>query len=919
MIEEEELENKPELHQEEDSIGVSGMFESWFLDYASYVILERAVPSIFDGLKPVQRRILHAMDELDDGRFNKVANIIGTTMSYHPHGDMSIGDALVNMGQKDLMMDCQGNWGDIRTGDRSAAPRYIEARLSKFALEVAFNPQTTEWGLSYDGRKKEPIDLPMKFPLLLAQGAEGIAVGLATKILPHNFCELIQASIDILEKKPVTIYPDFLTGGLADCSKYEDGKRGGKVRVRARMEIVDKKTIAIREIPFSTTTVSLIDSILVANDKGKIKIKKVLDNTAAEVEILIELQPGISPSVTMDALFAFTQCEVGISPNCCVIHNDKPVFLGVSEILKINTDHTVALLKRELEIKLAELEDKWHFSSLEKIFIENRIYRDIEECETWEAVIEAIDKGLDPFKHLLMREVTRDDIIRLTEIKIKRISRYDAFKADEALKSLEDEMKAVKSNLKHLIAYSIKYFENLLAKYGKGRERKTELTNFDVVEIKTVAFNNEKLYVNLTEGFIGFGKDMKKEQFLSDCSDIDDIICFMRDGKYKIVPIKEKVFVGKDIIHCAVWKKNDERTTYNAIYRDGKSGKNYAKRFNVTSITRDKEYDVTKGSPFSSILYFSANTNGQAELVGVNLTQGSKAKKKSFEFNFAELEIKGRSSQGNVVTKYPIRGVVFKQEGNSTLGGRKIWLDETVGKLNADNRGKYLGSFQGEDRIIVLYKSGEYMLLNPELTHRFNFSEILYLEKFNAEKIITAIHFQMAKQVSSIKRFKIETHTIDQKFKFIGEETGDSLCFVTLHNNPEVELVFEEGKKKQTQLFNLNEIIEVKGWKAMGNKLVNGKVVSVAILNEEKIIEPIELDEETDDDEDLELDDENSLENEIEESTQIEQPAKNVIIKESKKEKEELPKTEIPKKINNPTDIDFEITNLKDGEQGSLF
>ncbi len=568
---------------------------------------------------------------------------------------------------------------------------------------------------------------------------------------------------------------------------------------------------------------------------------------------------------------------------------------------------------------MAELEDKWHFSSLEKIFIENRIYRDIEECETWEAVIEAIDKGLDPFKHLLMREVTRDDIIRLTEIKIKRISRYDAFKADEALKSLEDEMKAVKSNLKHLIAYSIKYFENLLAKYGKGRERKTELTNFDVVEIKTVAFNNEKLYVNLTEGFIGFGKDMKKEQFLSDCSDIDDIICFMRDGKYKIVPIKEKVFVGKDIIHCAVWKKNDERTTYNAIYRDGKSGKNYAKRFNVTSITRDKEYDVTKGSPFSSILYFSANTNGQAELVGVNLTQGSKAKKKSFEFNFAELEIKGRSSQGNVVTKYPIRGVVFKQEGNSTLGGRKIWLDETVGKLNADNRGKYLGSFQGEDRIIVLYKSGEYMLLNPELTHRFNFSEILYLEKFNAEKIITAIHFQMAKQVSSIKRFKIETHTIDQKFKFIGEETGDSLCFVTLHNNPEVELVFEEGKKKQTQLFNLNEIIEVKGWKAMGNKLVNGKVVSVAILNEEKIIEPIELDEETDDDEDLELDDENSLENDIEESTQIEQPAKNVIIKESKKEKEELPKTEIPKKINNPTDIDFEITNLKDGEQGSLF
>lgn len=919
MEEEEELNIVPEENKEENSIGVSGMFESWFLDYASYVILERAVPSIFDGLKPVQRRILHAMDELDDGRFNKVANIIGTTMSYHPHGDMSIGDAMVNMGQKDLMMDCQGNWGDIRTGDRAAAPRYIEARLSKFALEVAFNPQTTEWGLSYDGRKKEPIDLPMKFPLLLAQGAEGIAVGLATKILPHNFCELIQASIDILENKPFVIYPDFLTGGLADCTRYDDGKRGGKVRIRAKMEIIDKKTIAIREIPFSTTTVSLIDSILVANDKGKIKIKKVLDNTAAEVEILIELQPGISPSVTMDALFAFTQCEVGVSPNCCVIHNDKPIFIGVSEILKINTDHSVSLLKRELEIKLGELEDKWHFSSLEKIFIENRIYRDIEECETWEAVVEAIDKGLDPFKHLLMREVTRDDIVRLTEIKIKRISRYDAFKADEALRNLEEEMKGVKYNLKHLIEYSIKYYQNLLSKYGKGRERKTELTNFDVVEIKTVAFNNEKLYVNLVEGFIGFGKDMKKEQFLSDCSDIDDIICFMRSGKYKIVPIKEKVFVGKDIIHCAVWKKNDERTTYNAIYRDGKSGKNYAKRFNVTSITRDKEYDVTKGSPFSGILYFSANSNGQAELVGVNLTQGSAAKKKSFEFNFAELEIKGRSSQGNVVTKYPIRSVVFKQEGNSTLGGRKIWLDETVGKLNADNRGKYLGSFQGEDRIIILYKSGEYMLLNPELTHRFNFAEIVYLEKFNPDKIITAIHYQASKQVSSVKRFKIETHTIDQKYKFIGEENGDILCFVTLHNNPQVELSYDEGKKKQTQIIDLNEVIDVKGWKAMGNRLVNAKVLAVQILNEEideiAILNEDDIEDNDTDDMDIEdVESSNDEENNAEETKEVAPKTKEKIEKVAKIKEE---KEESTKKVS--FDIDFEITNLKDGEQGSLF
>ena len=827
MIEEEELENKPELHQEEDSIGVSGMFESWFLDYASYVILERAVPSIFDGLKPVQRRILHAMDELDDGRFNKVANIIGTTMSYHPHGDMSIGDALVNMGQKDLMMDCQGNWGDIRTGDRSAAPRYIEARLSKFALEVAFNPQTTEWGLSYDGRKKEPIDLPMKFPLLLAQGAEGIAVGLATKILPHNFCELIQASIDILEKKPVTIYPDFLTGGLADCSRYEDGKRGGKVRVRARMEIVDKKTIAIREIPFSTTTVSLIDSILVANDKGKIKIKKVLDNTAAEVEILIELQPGISPSVTMDALFAFTQCEVGISPNCCVIHNDKPVFLGVSEILKINTDHTVALLKRELEIKLAELEDKWHFSSLEKIFIENRIYRDIEECETWEAVIEAIDKGLDPFKHLLMREVTRDDIIRLTEIKIKRISRYDAFKADEYIRALENEMKEVKHNLRHLTDYAIKYFEDLLKKYGKGRERKSEIRKFDTIEAKAVVANNAKLYVNREEGFVGFG--LKKDEFICDCSDIDDIIAFTDDGKMKVVRIADKVFIGKKILYAAVWKKEDERMTYHMLYSDSKTGKAFAKRFNVTAITRDKEYDLTQGNPKSKVWYFSANPNSESEVINIQLHPNAKAKIKIFDFDFGELAVKGRSSMGNTVTKYALRKAVQKERGTSTLGGRKIWLDETVGRLNIDSRGRYLGEFDTGDNIIVVYKDGNYELTNFELSNRFEMRDVMMVEKFNENDVISAAYWDNAQKNMYVKRFYIEAIVPDKKYLFISESPGSKLYYATNHPFPVLELVLVKGRKGEevTELIEVADFIDIKGWKSQGNRLSQYEIKKV--------------------------------------------------------------------------------------------
>ncbi|MBP8193518.1 MAG: DNA gyrase/topoisomerase IV subunit A, partial [Chitinophagales bacterium] len=604
-----------EEYNEQDShiTTIDGLYENWFLDYASYVILERAVPALYDGFKPVQRRILHAMKEMDDGRYNKVANIVGSTMQYHPHGDASINDAIVNIGQKDLLIDCQGNWGDIRTGDNAAAARYIEARLSKFALEVVFNEDITKWQLSYDGRKREPEQLPVKFPLLLAQGAEGIAVGLSTKVMSHNFCELIDASIKYLRKESFELYPDFLTGGLVDVREYNDGKRGGRIRVRAKVEIVDKKTLKITEIPFGTTTSDLIDSILKANEKGKIKIKKVIDNTAKDVEILIELQPQVSPSVTVDALYAFSDCELSISPNTCVIIGDKPHFIGASDALRLSTDTTLMLLQRELEIQLQELEDKWHFSSLEKIFIENKIYRDIEEEETWEGVIAAIDKGLTPFKKLLMREVTEEDIVRLTEIKIKRISKFDKKKADEYIRGLETEMEETKKNLKSLTKYAIKYFEDLLKKYGKGKERKTEIAIFDVVEIKTVAANNEKLYVNRAEGFIGFGKDLKKEEFISECSDIDDIIAFMKDGTMKVVRNSEKVFVGKDIIHVAVWKKNDERTTYNAVYLDGKSGTSYAKRFNVTSITRDKEYPITQGNPKSKVLYFSVNPNGEAE------------------------------------------------------------------------------------------------------------------------------------------------------------------------------------------------------------------------------------------------------------------------------------------------------------------
>ncbi|HMV03445.1 MAG TPA: DNA gyrase/topoisomerase IV subunit A [Chitinophagales bacterium] len=849
---------------------LDGLYENWFLDYASYVILERAVPALYDGLKPVQRRIMHTMKTLDDGRFNKVANIVGSTMQYHPHGDASINEAIVNIGQKDLLIDCQGNWGDIRTGDSAAAARYIEARLSKFALEVMFNEDTTEWQLSYDGRKKEPVLLPVKFPLLLAQGIEGIAVGLSTKVMPHNFCELIDASIKYLKKEDFILYPDFLTGGLVDVREYNDGKRGGKIRVRAKVETIDKKSLRISEIPFGTTTANLIDSILKANEKGKIKIKKVHDNTAKDVDIQIELQPNISTSVAIDALYAFTDCELSISPNTCVIIDEKPHFTDVSSALKISTDTTVQLLKRELEILLGELQDKWHFSSLEKIFIENRIYRDIEEEETWEGVISAIDKGLDPFKNLLQRAVTQDDIVRLTEIKIKRISKFDAKKADEYIKSLEDEMAQTQKNLKGLTAFAIKYFENLLKKYGKGRERKTEITNFDTVEVKLVAANNEKLYVNRAEGFVGYGKDLKKEEFISECSDIDDIIAFTKDGIMKVVRNSDKVFIGKDIIHVAVWKKNDERTTYNAVYLDGKSGNNYVKRFNVTSITRDKEYPITQGNPKSKLLYFTANPNAEAEIIDVQLTQGCSARIKRFDYDFSELTIKNRSSQGNILTKYPVRKIELRAKGQSTLGGLDIWLDDDIGKLNTEQRGKYLGSFQNDDKILVLLKSGEYMLTNFELTNRYNMNDSISIEKYYPNTIISAIHYIPSKKCNYIKRFQIETSTLEQRFSFIADEKDAQLVFGTTVPNPTIEYTLDIGKNKSSEPEQsvLASVIEVKGWKAVGNKFVGGTIKSIALI-ESKLVEE---------------------------------------------------STETKETINQ--NIDFEITNLKEnteGEQGELF
>ena len=816
-------------------IPLRGLYENWFLDYASYVILERAVPMIDDGLKPVQRRILHAMKELDDGRFNKIANVVGSTMQYHPHGDASINDAIVNIGQKDLMIETQGNWGDFRTGDKAAAPRYIEGRLSKFALEVAFNPQTTEWQATYDGRKKEPVALPMKFPLLLAQGVEGIAVGLSTKILPHNFNEILKACIEYLKGRSFKLLPDFATGGMIDVSEYNHGKRGGKVKVRAKIEIADKKTLLIKEIPYGTTTSNLIDSIIKANDKGKIKIKKVVDNTAKEVEIAIELASGVSPSVAIDALYAFTDCQSSISPNACVVVDNKPLFMSVNDILKMNTDQTVALLKRELEIRLHELQEKWHFSSLEKIFIENRIYRDIEECETWEAVIEAIDKGLKPFKKQFYREVTEDDIVRLTEIKIKRISKYDSFKADELIIRLEEEMKQVKHDLKHLTEFAINYFQHLMDKYGKGRERKTEIIGFDQVVVQEVVANNAKLYVDRKEGFIGYGKDLKKTEFIKECSDIDDIIVFMQNGEYKVVKNAEKVFVGNNIIHVDVWKKGNDRMIYNAIYRDGKTGRSFAKRFAVIGVTRDKAYNVTKGAPMSKVLYFSANANGEAEKVSIKLTQSTKARIKVFDFDFAELEIKGKSSKGNTVTKYPVRKITLEEEGVSTLSGRKVWIDEAIGKFNTEARGRLIGSFNNEDTILIIYSSGEYEMVEVNLNLRLKMKDVMLVEKFNPEDIISVIHYGEEKKCYFVKRFKIETASLGQRFLFIGEKSRDKLEYVTNNEIAEIEYVLHKGSKASKPVnLKLHEFVDVKGWKAMGNKLTGGKIRKITEIDLEQ-------------------------------------------------------------------------------------
>lgn len=852
MAKKEKIEYKPQderdhLNRSEEEglhqhvIPINGLYENWFLDYASYVILDRAVPNIYDGLKPVQRRILHSLKEMDDGRYNKAANVIGNTMKYHPHGDASIGDAMVQIGQKNLLIDCQGNWGDPVTGDSAAAPRYIEARLTKFALEVVFNPQTTVWQLSYDGRNKEPITLPVKFPLLLAQGADGIAVGLATKILPHNFNELIDASIEVLRGVRPNLMPDFYTGGYADFSAYNEGQRGGKVRVRAKIVERDKKTLAITEVPFTTTTGSLIDSIINANDKGKIKIKKIEDNTAQNVEIIVHLAPGISPDVTIDALYAFTDCEVSISPNTCIIKNDKPYFMSVNDILIESTNHTKGLLKQELQIRLDELNEKWHFSSLEKIFIEERIYRDIEECETFEAVIETIDKGLEPFKSKLMREVTKDDIIALTEIKIKRISKFDSFKADDLLKGIEKEIKEVKSNLRNLTEYAIDYFAKLKEKYGKGRERKTEIKAFDRVQATQVALANQKLYINRADGFVGLG--LKKDEYVCDCSDIDDIIVFCADGKFKVIKVAEKTFVGKDIIHAAVFKKNDDRTVYHMVYKDGISGKSYVKRFSIGGVTRDKDYDLTQGTKGSSVLYFTANPNGESEVVQVILKPMAKLRKLTIDIDFAELAIKGRSSMGNIVTKFPVKKVQQLSKGVSTLGGRAIWFDEVVRRLNTDSRGKYLGSFQGDDKILVIYKDGTYELTNYDLTNHYD-EKYFVLEKFDPERVVNAIHYDSQNKSSYVKRFLIENTTLNKKFSFISEAAGSKCWFASTMIEPMVKVVFnKDGKTQPADLeFNVASFIDVKGMKAIGNKM--GKYPVKEVIDISETVNVDEVDEE---------------------------------------------------------------------------
>jgi len=813
------LKNKPVIAQSGDT-GIQGQYKHWFLDYASYVILERAVPAIEDGLKPVQRRILHAMKEMDDGRYNKVANIIGQAMQYHPHGDASIGDALVNLGQKDLLIDTQGNWGDVRTGDDAAAARYIEARPSKFALEVAFNPKTTQWQLSYDGRKQEPVTLPMKFPLLLAQGADGIAVGLSTKILPHNFCELLEAAIKHLRGRRFELYPDFQTGGLIDVADYNQGKRGGKVKLRAHIEEWDKKTLVIRSVPYGVTTMQLMESIVKANDQGKIKIKKVTDNTAADVEILVDLAAGISPDITIDALYKFTDCEISISPNACVIADQKPQFLGVQELLKFSVDHTKALLEQELRIKLAELQEKWHYTSLEKIFFEEKIYKELEKKHSsWEKVLVAIDEAFDPFKKKLKRAITKEDIVKLTEKPVRRIYKLDIDELNEQIRELEAAMKQVRHDLDNLVDFAVAYYEGLLKKYGKGRERRTEIKEFEVIEAKQVAIANTKLYVNREEGFIGTG--LKKDELLFECSDLDDIIAITRRGILKVVKVSEKAFIGKDVLHVAIFQKNDERTTYNMIYADGKGGVSYAKRFTVTGVTRDKEYDLTKGDEKSKVHYLSVNLNGEAEVVKVLLTPGSSARIKEFDFYFETLSVKGRSSLGNQVTKYPIKSVKFKAAGKSTISAKKLWFDDQFGRLNTEEKGMPLGSFEPDDLILVVYSDGNYEITDQETTQKFDVDKVLQIEKFDSEKVITAVYADMEKKQYMLKRFKVETSTLKSKFFFIKEGVDNYVEAVT--TDPEPVLAMQQGKGTQIRKakLKLGKIAEVTGWKTVGTKLAD--------------------------------------------------------------------------------------------------
>ncbi len=830
--ENEQIDNNKENHTEETITKVTGMYKDWFLDYASYVILERAVPAIDDGLKPVQRRIMQSMKDLDDGRYNKVANLVGHTMQYHPHGDASIADAMVQLGQKELLIDMQGNWGNTLTGDRAAASRYIEARLSKFAIEVVFNPKTTDWQQSYDGRRKEPIDLPVKFPLLLAQGAEGIAVGLSTKILPHNFNELIDASIKHLKGRSFKLIPDFLTGGIADVTNYNDGIRGGKVRVRAKIAQFDKNTLVINEIPFATTTSTLIDSVLKANDKGKIKIKRIEDNTAAEVEILIHLPNGVSPDKTIDALYAFTNCEQSISPLCCVIKDNKPIFIGVSEMLRESTDHTVDLLKQELEIQLKELEEQWHFASLERIFIENRIYRDIEEEETWEGVIKAIDKGLKPFTKHLKRAVTEEDIVRLTEIRIKKISKFDIDKAKLHIESLEEKITEVKNYLANLIDYVIDYFKNLKTKYGKDKGRKTEIRTFEDIVASKVAMKNAKLYVNREEGFIG--KSLRRDEFVTDCSDIDDIIVFRADGKMMITKLDSKTFVGKNIIHVAVFKKKDKRTVYNLIYKDGKSDPTFMKRFSVTAVTRDKEYDLTAGNKLSKVLYFSANPNGEAEVVTIHLRAVGSIKKLKWDIDFSELAIKGRGSRGNTVTKYTVKRIELKEKGISTLKPRKIWFDDTVQRLNVDNRGDLLGEFTAEDRLLIINQSGNIKTIAPNLSTHFD-DDMIVLEKWIPNKPISAIHYDGEKECYYVKRFMIDNP--NKVELFISEHPKSQLEIVATDFRPIAEVVFSK-RSLENQNINFEEFIAIKGIKAIGNQLTKDKIKQVNLLESLPHVEP---------------------------------------------------------------------------------